>query len=343
MSSDPTPEEDERGVQEEARMEESLPDRREIMRRVEEKRKVMSERARSRMYELAGVESELSEREHRLQELESEVGKYLPEPQLSVTNILQDPRMMERLMKMMGESDDPMKMAFAYTMLQDVQTRQLINQMLQLELLDRFRERLGGRRGYVTEEDVRRIIREELKSALSNILKPKENGELMEKLRKLEEAIEELKKSGWEKEASELKEAVMKLVEANSPDKMIETVNKLMELVGKLKGEAREVGATSAEEELEKVARILENVRKIVSSFAQPTHSFSTKQPLAYEGQAPWWFHPDARVAVKDLVDGILRSITNAISSIEGAKKGHPPSGLVKSEKKYELPEELRW
>jgi hypothetical protein len=94
---------------------------------------------------------------------------------------------------------------------------------------------------------------------------------------------------------------------------------------------------------LSSVKELTSTVKELSPVQQQQLQTTTTATPLVYQGSAPWWWHPDARVAWKDLVETI-RGIGETVKDIILAFKA-PETQIVKASKPVQaqtsLPGEL--
>jgi len=307
--------------------------------KIEEKaRTIKSRLATQAGADIDRVEEEISEQERRLSEIESQVPSTAGP--LTLPTLIQKPEALEKIMKTITESDDPIRMTMALWMLSNLQMQMTMNTMMQLDLMDRMRERFRGKKEELTPETIRQMIREEL----GRLQAPRQEDELLKRIKALYRKIRKLEEKGGDSTLKEFKEALKELKEAvtagYSPDRLVETVNKFMELAERLRGKVEKEEEKS---ELDKFIEYGEKVKKMLELFGvRQQAGTTTKAPLSYKGEAPWYFHPDARQAIKDIAGDLITKIGNILVKIYGRKSGMPVATEVKKEEKLELPEELR-
>jgi len=255
--------------------------------------------------------------------------------------------LLERIVKG-DESGDPMKLILMLYILKDLEDREFWKRMMMTEWFEerRLRRQQMWAQQYAQpsqdklveainklDEQIRSFIAE-VKNTVASAKTPEERLTVKEVLDAAKELVELSKGSNN--------------VEPNVLEKISEGFKALAEALKELrsgKGSPEDVMET-VDRTLKMVRNVVEAARSLVPQPPQQTVSYSpvtttTMSPLNYSGAAPWWFHPDARNAIKDLLDSLAKSIANAYIAVKSAGRA-PIASESKPYRPPELPEGLR-
>ena len=147
--------------------------------------------------------------------------------------------------------------------------------------------------------------------------------------------------------SDEIKEILSEIKESLKKQEESEVVRTLKQLEETIKSALTNSKGGSGEplSDLDKLERLLDRLKNFYEKIYRPRVSSApitnTQSPLNYEGSAPWWMHPDARMSLKDLIDTIFKNINDAIQIYSAYKHGAVPSQVVKKEQLAKIDEEL--
>ncbi len=298
---------------------------------IDSKSRVVKSRIEPYVSNLRGIEETVEEADRRASQYEQLIPQTTYPPTSGVLGTMtQYPELIKSLESALKDNDDPLKMIMAMSMLQQLNMQMMMNQMLQLEMYDRFRERFGGKKA---SSDVE----ERIKKLEEMIVGREERDRLLRKIEKLEEEIRSVKGSGnheldaLTRKIDELKE----VIKGGSMSDMINSLKDLLTFVNELQ--------PKKSSELDEFFEKLDKYGKyfgLGGTSSKESPSATTQSSLTYVGHAPWWMHPDARQAVNDFIESIGKTIKDAVMAWVAAKKGVPSSATT-SEVKSELPKEL--
>ena len=260
-----------------------------------------------------------------------------------------DRETVRELMKRLGESDNPTSAIIALSILSDMQQRSLLTQMMMMDFMDERRMRRMMMYRQLGLSPYGAPVPSKRRSRTEKLLK--ELKETMDRL--LTNLGELMSRASTPQQQTTLKDvvdAVKGLIEmvrpnSGSNDRTLKVVMRGLKSISKSLEEAiKELrSGKSPDEALQIVKNTLNMVRDVVESvrgiMPNPT-TVVTTSPLQYSGQAPWYFHPDARAALKDLVDSIGKTVTNVLVAWKSAGRV-PMAQQTSSTSSVDLPKEL--
>jgi len=293
--------------------------------------RVVKSRIKPMLNSVDEMEQTVNEAESRASQLESMIPYGGESPMGALGTIAQYPELLKSLEKVMSDTDDPMKMLMAMSMMQQLNMQMMMNQMLQMEMFDRMKERFGGTKKASGE------LEERLKK-LENLIEGKTQRDvLLEKIETLERELRESKKEKGNGVVDKLIDKIDELKTTLSGGSMKDTVEAMKELLAFVK----EISPEEKKSEFEEFFEKLEKYSKFLGLGRGNPSSTVTTAPLGYSGQAPWWFHPDARNAVNDFIESIGSQIKEILMAWESVKKGTPSGSVTAKTPSVEIPEEL--
>ena len=254
--------------------------------------------------------------------------------------------LLERIVKG-DESGDPMKLILALYVLKDLEDRDFWRRMMMTEWFEERRLR----RQQMLQQQYAQPSQDKLVETVNRL-----SDQINSFITEVKNAVATAKTPEERLTVKEILDAAKELVELsrgsnNVEPQVLEKVGKGFEALAEALKELRS-GRGSPEDVMQTVDRTLKMVRNVVeaarSLVPQPQQPVSyspvtttTMSPLNYSGAAPWWFHPDARNAIKDLLDSLAKSIANAYIAVRSAGRA-PMAAESKPSKPPELPEGLR-
>jgi len=223
----------------------------------------------------------------------------------------------DKLMKIISSSDDPFKAAMTFIIVQEALQAMRLNSLLIHERLD---ELLDRRRKRESEDTVSKYLERLEKAIESRTGSQLSAQDLIALYKEVLGTVKEVR-SVVPIDEEKLIARITSEVEKRLPQGQGMTVKDALGLV---------------KETVESFKSIVMAAKELVPQ-PQPTPASTTSvSPLMYQGTAPWYWHPDARVAIKEFVEA-ARGIGETIKDIVLAIKA-PETHLVKASKPAEAP-----
>jgi hypothetical protein len=291
----------------------------EPVRVVEASSKLVEERIDKQLLErLDELSNRISAIEQRLERSSSEVERLersgeeelLPSPKL-----LGGSMDIDRVMKLLEKSDNPLRDVMNYVIIMEALQNLRMNNMLMQE---RFTEMLERRRKK-EEADSRGSLEQQFERLLK-LIESRTGTQLSA------QDIITLYKEMWST-LKEIKSAVPTVDEEKLVSRIVSEVEKKVPQAPQGANIKDVMGIVK--EVLGSVKELTSTVKELSPQQQQPQTTSAT--PLAYQGSAPWWWHPDARIAWKDLVESI-RGIGETVKDIILAFKA-PETQIIKASK----------
>ena len=294
----------------------------ESVKAVEVGSKLIEERIDKKLLErLDELSNRISAIEQRLASHSSEVERL--EKSGEEEELIPSPKLLggmdiDRVMKLLEKSDNPLRDVMSYVIIMEALQNLRMNNMLMQE---RFTEMLERRRKK-EEADSRSSLEQQFERLLK-LIESRTGTQLSA------QDIITLYKEMW----STLKE-IKSAVPAVDEEKL---VSRIVSEVEKKVPQAPQ--GASIKDVMGIVKDVLSSVKELTSTVKelspvqqqQQLQTTTTATPLVYQGSAPWWWHPDARMAWKDLVETI-RGIGETVKDIILAFKA-PETQIVKASK----------
>jgi hypothetical protein len=292
----------------------------EPVRVVEAGSKLIEERIDKQLLErLDELSSRISAIEQRLERSSAEVERL--ERSGEEEELIPSPKLLggsmdiDRVMKLLERSDNPLRDVMGYVIIMEALQNLRMNNMLMQE---RFTEMLERRRK--REETDRQSSLEQQFERLVKIVESRTGSQLSA------QDIITLYKEMWST-LKEIKSAVPTADEEKLVSRIVSEVEKKVPQAPQ--GASIKDVMSIVKEVLGSVKELTSTVKELSPQQQQPQTTSAT--PLAYQGSAPWWWHPDARIAWKDLVESI-RGIGETVKDIILAFKA-PETQIIKASK----------
>jgi hypothetical protein len=290
----------------------------EPVRVVEASSKLIEERIDKQLLErLDELSNRISAIEQRLERSSSEVERL---ERSGEEELLPSPKLLggmdiDRVMKLLEKSDNPLRDVMNYVIIMEALQNLRMNNLLMQE---RFTEMLERRRK--REETDRQSSLEQQFERLVKIVESRTGSQLSA------QDIITLYKEMWST-LKEIKSAVPTVDEEKLVSRIVSEVEKKVPQAPQ--GASIKDVMGIVKEVLGSVKELTSTVKELSPQQQQPQTTSAT--PLAYQGSAPWWWHPDARIAWKDLVESI-RGIGETVKDIILAFKA-PETQIIKASK----------
>jgi hypothetical protein len=291
----------------------------ESVRVVEAGSKLIEERIDKQLLErLDELSNRISSIEQRLEKSSSEVERLersgeeelLPSPKL-----LGGSMDIDRVMKLLEKSDNPLRDVMGYVIimeaLQNIRMNNLLMQERLAEMFERRRKREETDRQSSLEQQFERLVKI-VESRTGTQLSAQD---ILSLYREMWSTLKEIKSAVPTVDEEKLVSRIVSEVEKKVPQApQGASIKDVMGIVKEVLGSVKELTST---------------VKELSPPQQQPQTTSAT--PLAYQGSAPWWWHPDARIAWKDLVESI-KGIGETVKDIILAFKA-PETQIIKASK----------
>jgi hypothetical protein len=294
----------------------------ESVKAVEAGSKLIEERIDKQLLErLDELSSRISAIEQRLEKSSSEVERL--EKSGEEEELIPSPKLLggsmdiDRVMKLLERSDNPLRDVMSYVIIMEALQNLRMNNMLMQERLAEMLERRRKRE----EADSRGSLEQQFERLLK-LIESRTGTQLSA------QDIITLYKEMWST-LKEIKSAVPAVDEEKLVSRIVSEVEKKVPQAPQ--GASIKDVMGIVKDVLSSVKELTSTVKELSPVQQQQLQTTTTATPLVYQGSAPWWWHPDARVAWKDLVETI-RGIGETVKDIILAFKA-PETQIVKASK----------
>jgi hypothetical protein len=233
----------------------------------------------------------------------------------------------DKLMKYVKDVDDPLKPIVSLAAITMLQQNILLNNLI---IYDQYERLMARRKKLDSEADTSTVM-----AAVDKIAKAVESktgapismSDYMALFKEVMNFVKEIKGAAPTIDEKELVEKVTAAVSA--------------------KLERSGMGPKDA---LSVVKETLDTFKSLVATYRelfpvqQQVATSTSASPLAYQGAAPWWFHPDAKYGMQmimEFVKGVGDTIANIVKAIKAPALASLPSYASQQKQQASLPEEL--
>jgi Rad3-related DNA helicase len=224
----------------------------------------------------------------------------------------------DKLMKIISSSEDPFKAAMTFILVQESLQTMRLNSLL---LHERMEELLERRRKRESEDTVSRHLERLEKAIESRTGTQLSAQDLIALYKEIQNTVKEIKSA----------------VPAIDEEKLVARITSEVEKkLAQGQGMSVKDALGLVKETMEGFKSIVMAAKELVPQPQPPQASTTSASPLMYQGAAPWYWHPDARVAIKEFVEA-ARGIGETIKDIVLAIKA-PETQIVKASKPAEAP-----
>jgi Rad3-related DNA helicase len=224
----------------------------------------------------------------------------------------------DKLMKIISSSEDPFKAAMTFILVQESLQTMRLNSLL---LHERMEELLERRRKRESEDTVSRHLDRLEKAIESRTGTQLSAQDLIALYKEIQNTVKEIKSA----------------VPAIDEEKLVARITSEVEKkLAQGQGMSVKDALGLVKETMEGFKSIVMAAKELVPQPQPPQASTTSASPLMYQGAAPWYWHPDARVAIKEFVEA-ARGIGETIKDIVLAIKA-PETQIVRASKPAEAP-----
>jgi hypothetical protein len=223
----------------------------------------------------------------------------------------------DKLMKIFSSSEDPFKAAMTFIIVQEALQTMRLNSLL---IHERLEELLDKRRKRESEDTVSKYLKRLEKAIESRTGSQLSAQDIIALYKEVLGTVKEVK-SVVPIDEEKLVARIVSEVERRLPQGQGMTVKEAISLV---------------KDTVESFKSIVMAAKELVPQPQPQPASTTSASPLMYQGTAPWYWHPDARVAIKEFAEA-ARSIGETIKDIVLAIKA-PETQIMKASKPAEVP-----